>query len=201
MRFLKLSEMLLGELMVFRIFPLANVLTLVGIVVVTAVLLLKAKVTVVVWGVVAVLCLLAWYLVVDLRRALASTSWLAAVGKGRLFLRWRPYQNLHWPMDDLQVVEIELERIAESRFISRWSIVSEHSSHSNHCVELRFSSSVDPEPLGKQLLAEQGRAGTRGNFPLLLHSGNVLRIQWQAYPTARQFMRVLESHTIPAVWN
>jgi hypothetical protein len=196
MRFLRIDEVPLSDLMVYRVSPVGPILSCFLFLPMIGMLSWQANGFLWAWASVAFLVLMLLYMVRQVTYCFGPQAWLVAIGNGKLYLKWRPYQNTHLPEGDLQVAEVELSRFAEARRISRWTL-GEHSPHFNDCVELTFSSSLDPKPLGDLLLDEQRKGQTRGHYPMILHSGNVLRVQWQCKPGVREFLRVLESHEIP----
>ncbi|MBM3760660.1 MAG: hypothetical protein FJW36_10485 [Acidobacteria bacterium] len=197
MRFLRADEVPLGSLMVYRISPTGPIVNCLLYLPMMGMLSWQALRLPWVWIVVGFLLLIEIYTIRQVRDCFGPQAWLVAIGNGSMSLKWRPYQNTHLPPDDLQVAKVELSRFAGAQRISRWTL-SEHSAHFDDCVELTFSSSLNPRPLGDHLLDEQNKGSTRGQFPMILHSGNVLRVQWQCRPGVREFLRVLESHEIPA---
>ncbi|MCX6612241.1 MAG: hypothetical protein NTW74_15485, partial [Acidobacteria bacterium] len=113
MLFLRLNEVPLEKLTVFRVFPLSSAILVLVLLVSIPALATRTTQKPLLWYVLTILAILLLFGVNDLRKALKPTAWLAALGNGKLYLKWRSYQNAHWGMDDVQVVAIPLHEIRQ----------------------------------------------------------------------------------------
>ena len=198
MVFLRLNEVPLEKLTVFRVFPLSSAILVLVLLIAIPALATKTSQKPLLWYVLTILAILLLFGVNDLRKALKPTAWLAALGNGKLYLKWRSYQNAHWGMDDLQVVEIPLHEIRQVSRITGWSDSKTDSRRLNF-IELNLSKATDTKELADHLAYRPAKKSIWGCFPVTIHGSHKLLIEWRAYPGAKHFLRLLNSHGIPTV--
>ena len=198
MLFLRLNEVPLEKLTVFRVFPLSSAILVLVLLVSIPALAAQTTQKPLLWYVLIILAILLLFGVNDLRKALKPTAWLAALGNGKLYLKWRSYQNAHWGMDEVQAVEIALREIHQVSRISGWSDSKTDSRRLNF-IELKLSKGTDTKELANHLAYRPANKSIWGCYPVTLHDNHKLLIEWRAHPGGKHFLRLLNSHGIPTV--
>ena len=157
-----------------------------------------------------VICFLPYWLIVlhDWRKARRPDAWLATADKEGVYVKWRSYQNAHWPADDVQVVFIAYGLIGAAREHKRRLLTPEDRggirAEGHSYVELRLMPLTDTAPLAQALANERAsrpggkekKKSTWRHFPVSVEPGNVVRIEWRARPGTRAFLDVLQQHGV-----
>lgn len=120
-----------------------------------------------------------------------STEWLAAIGQAKLYLKWRPFGKLEDSIRGTQVMEIPLSKVR-------------HYSRTESYIRLKLAKDLNSRPLERRLMEERSKLSKaqRAAQPLPMQypvgpSGRRgIRLQWNAYPSAEHFLRLLETYGV-----
>jgi len=137
-----------------------------------------------------------------LRARMRPSNWLAAVSSDGLYLKFRSYQNYHFPREELAAVFIpwrEIQGVRASRREEAVPGIERGSSYRQRreLVEAKLSASRPKlVALGEALARHAGRRkGMKFNhFPVQLTADDRLQILWEAKPGVQSFLSDASAH-------
>lgn len=150
------------------------------------------------------LILFAWVAYYSARNALRQTNWLMKTNSERLLIKYRSYQNHHFPKEDTVVLEIptqNVEWIREVRETLTSPSMDEDRTSTSTFLDLKLSTKMDLTRIKEALRTERMRQAPRKgisrsrvlHYPVQYVEPDILRLEWNGIrPNIKQSLQILK---------